>query len=877
MNAQDKIKIGIIFGGSSREREISFAGGRTVYDNLDKSIFEPVLLFLDSFRKLIHLDWQYIYKGSIRDFIPVDQSEFDEEVYMESAYESAFDPSYLNHRQTIGKVLDWDELNETIDMAFLCLHGESGEDGQIQGLLEFLNIPYTGSGIFPSSLGMDKALQKNLLKKMGHSSSFMIIKKSEWLDDPENCLHRIEEAFEFPFVLRPANQGSSIGISIVHHSYQLASAIEKAFFHKTIEASKWNVLSDVEKYRMAYRFCDVRNELGYPILLDKTSYKTPNDLVLALDQHFLINQSAVLKSCLTEHSLVVEAFIEGREFSCIVLRNEYGDVYALPPTEIIKGTEVYDYRSKYLPGLSRKETPMDLPEETIQKIRSKAVELFVDFGFHVYARIDGFYTQTGDIILNDPNTTSGMLPSSFFFHQAAEIGFTPSGFINFIIGQSLREFNQRNLQIHAEHVKLYNQLKNKLRTSRNDTSYKIKVAVILGGYSSERHISVESGRNIFEKLSASEKYYAEPIFLTGSKDHLRFYKIPINLLLKDNADDIAHSLNKKITPWVEDLRNSMEPVVHLYQKENLVNQAQEIQLEDVSKIYDFAFIALHGRPGEDGQLQQLLEKYELPYNGSSSESASITIDKFKTLSILREHGFQTAQQTIIQKNDAFNLKQLSYPLIAKPVDDGCSSAVKMIRNTEALEVYLEAIFREKDELNDDLRESLKLQNREEFPRKSRVLIEELIESKGAKRFMEITGGMMVGYNEQDDLEYTIFHPSEALASLDILSLEEKFLAGEGTNITPPRYDQNPERARKIGNHVKSELLRAAKILKIYGYARIDAFVRIYSPDHVEVLIIEVNSLPGMTPATAIFHQAAMEKMKPIEFIDRIIQYGMKRK
>jgi D-alanine-D-alanine ligase len=64
------IKVGIFFGGSSREREVSFAGGRTVYDNLDKNLFEAVPIFVDSFNNFIHLNWEFIYKGSIRDFYP---------------------------------------------------------------------------------------------------------------------------------------------------------------------------------------------------------------------------------------------------------------------------------------------------------------------------------------------------------------------------------------------------------------------------------------------------------------------------------------------------------------------------------------------------------------------------------------------------------------------------------------------------------------------------------------------------------------------------------------------------------------------------------------------------------------------------------------
>ena len=65
-----KIKIGIFFGGQSREREVSFAGGRTVYDNLNKDLFEAIPIFVDSFGNFCHLNWEHVYKGSIRDFYP---------------------------------------------------------------------------------------------------------------------------------------------------------------------------------------------------------------------------------------------------------------------------------------------------------------------------------------------------------------------------------------------------------------------------------------------------------------------------------------------------------------------------------------------------------------------------------------------------------------------------------------------------------------------------------------------------------------------------------------------------------------------------------------------------------------------------------------
>ena len=84
----EKMRIGVFFGGNSREREVSFAGGRTVYDNLNKSIFEPIPVFVDSFGNFVLLTWEYIYKGSIRDFYPpadaLPSSVHEFQVYAES-------------------------------------------------------------------------------------------------------------------------------------------------------------------------------------------------------------------------------------------------------------------------------------------------------------------------------------------------------------------------------------------------------------------------------------------------------------------------------------------------------------------------------------------------------------------------------------------------------------------------------------------------------------------------------------------------------------------------------------------------------------------------------------------------------------------------
>ena len=219
--------------------------------------------------------------------------------------------------------------------------------------------------------------------------------------------------------------------------------------------------------------------------------------------------------------------------------------------------------------------------------------------------------------------------------------------------------------------------------------------------------------------------------------------------------------------------------------------------------------------------------------------------------------------------------RFSYPFIAKPVDDGCSSAVVKISTFAELDHYLKCLFRASAELIKVDREALGLAINEEFPVKNEVLLESLIGSNGAEVFMEVTGGMLSHY-EGDEVQMEVFEPSEVLANGAILSLEEKFLAGEGQNITPARFGQKDFDYSQIATEVKSTLRQAAEILGITSYCRIDAFVRIYAGGRVETLIIEVNSLPGMTPATCIFHQCAINNYKPFQFIDKIITFGKER-
>jgi UDP-N-acetylmuramate--alanine ligase len=893
-----KIRIGIIFGGFSREREISFAGGRTVYDNLNKELFDAVPVFIDSFGNFVRLDWQYIYKGSIRDFYPPvsalnENTSSNYQIYAESLGDLTFEQQekLLNG---IGHVMTSAELKNEIDFAFLCLHGPYGEDGRIQGLLEYAGIPYSGSGIFPSAFGINKSIQKKLMKSEGFDGpAYHTITKAEWKNgNAADFFEEMKKKVGFPCVVKPAHQGSSIGVRVIskESSTDFTAAVEHAFFIRRTGIDEWSSQTEIAKQNYIRILTDIREGLGMPVMMTAGS-KTekvfhPRELSEKIDAAFAAGIKFVtFEACDGESEVLIEQLIEGKEFSCIVIRNEENIPVALPPTEIRKGKELFDYRSKYLPGLSRKITPIELPYDEIQKIRNECERLFTAFNFNVYARIDGFVTKSGKIFLNDPNTTSGMMPSSFFFHQAAEIGLNPSQFLTFIIRTSLSE-RQYDMPDKTHIPQLLSRLDDDILQLHKNESQKIRVAVIMGGYSSERHISVESGRNVYEKLSSSITYSPVPIFLTGSDEKHVMYRIPVNLMLKDNADDIREkATHYSVHEVVKEIMNQCKAITGKYTSTQDVLSPQEISYDDLPNICDAAFIALHGRPGEDGEVQRRLDKIGIPYNGSGVESSRLTINKFETNEILRKNGFNVAGHKLVN-SDEWNsdkqkvIKQITtsfrFPLIAKPVDDGCSSAVKKIKTVEELEVFGDAILRNTDELSDRQNQMLNLKPKEEFPRKKTFLVEELIEKGDAIHFLEITGGMLTRIDDHGERSYEVFESSEALSGGDVLSLEEKFLAGEGQNITPARFDREPKERQRISDLVKEDFRRAAILLNVEGYARIDAFVRVFGDGRVETIFIEVNSLPGMTPATCIFHQTAIAGYKPFDFIDRILKYGMQR-
>jgi D-alanine-D-alanine ligase len=291
------------------------------------------------------------------------------------------------------------------------------------------------------------------------------------------------------------------------------------------------------------------------------------------------------------------------------------------------------------------------------------------------------------------------------------------------------------------------------------------------------------------------------------------------------------------------VRNSTKEI------EQLVAQNQQVAWNDLPTIADFVFIALHGGSGENGSVQGALEMLGLPYNGSGVLTSALCMDKYKTTQFLQSKGIGVPRGMLIAEHEWRSRTQeiidaivstIGLPTIIKPHDDGCSVMVAKAKTAADLAVHIETIFAHG---------------------KHYALVEECIMG------MELTVGVIGNERPQ------ALPPSQTVTASDILSIEEKFLPGAGENQTPAPL---PADALAL---VQRTMERAYQYLGCSGYARIDCFYQSgeNSPTSNErVVIIEVKTLPGMTPATCIFHQAAEIGIKPMDFIDIIIKFGLEK-
>lgn len=703
---------------------------------------------------------------------------------------------------------------KSLDLVFPAMHGPFGEDGQVQALLEEAKIPFVGAGAESCRLAFDKFKSSSFLKENG----FNCVESALLSADHKDLKSRIGQFFKQhkrqSYIVKPTTGGSSVAVYVV----------------KSVEEA-------------------------------------------------LIAAKSIFASGIYKRA-VLEPFLAGREFTIIIVENRLGLPVGILPTEIEldkRDFQIFDYRKKYL--ATRQVTyhcPPRFRDKQIDSIQIQAEQLFRLFKMRDFARFDGWILEDNSIVFTDFNPISGMEQNSFLFMQAARLGLTHRATLRYVLESACRRYG---LALPED-------------TESRSKNRKV-VNVIFGGNSAERQVSLMSGTNVWLKLQRSKTYESKPFLLAPDG---KVWRIPYAFALNHSVEEV-YQMCKHAKRDEARLRQLKDRVLERLLLHSLPSEPifvpESMSLKDFIKRSNIVFLGLHGGIGEDGTLQSMLERSKVPFNGPGSKASRLCMDKFKTgqaLADLESHGIYIAPKCIMYLAD-FSAKKIakiwqslldrlgSKSVIVKPIDDGCSAGIARLFSAKDLAVYVSAaksmqpsiaagMLSEQHGIIEMPAQKMKRLLFEHFVESDKIrVVGDKLECQELSSWIEVTVGVL-----QHGKKLHALNPSITVALGNVLSLEEKFQGGTGVNITPPPSSlvskQVLESARK-----RIELV-AAK-LGLSGYSRIDAFMNRLSG---ELIIIEANTLPGLTASTVIFHQALAEEpgIYPVQFLEKILEHAEMR-
>jgi D-alanine-D-alanine ligase len=319
-----KLRVGILFGGRSGEHEISLLSAASVFKAIDPNKYEvvPIGITKDG-RWLTASDAERLLQGKASEgarptlsssLRAGDPDSTASAAVLQNGEAVVFPPephkSSMTPFQTDMPVRRASDRAINVDIIFPVLHGTFGEDGTIQGLLELADIPYVGAGVLGSAAGMDKDIMKSLFRAAGLAIvKHVTVLRSEWESAPKKVQKLVESKLKYPVFVKPANLGSSVGISKARDRKELGPAIEEAakFDRKIVieegvggkknkareiecsvlgndipEASvPGEIVPSAEFYDYSAKYLDEGSQLIIPAKLTKAETKTVQELAIA--------------------------------------------------------------------------------------------------------------------------------------------------------------------------------------------------------------------------------------------------------------------------------------------------------------------------------------------------------------------------------------------------------------------------------------------------------------------------------------------------------------------------------------------------------------------------------------------------------------------
>ncbi|PEN14411.1 D-alanine--D-alanine ligase [Longibacter salinarum] len=396
------LTVGVVLGGVAPEHEVSIISALQAAAALDRSKYEPVPLYIAK-------DGMWYTGDHLLDV----EAYRDIDELRETAIPLALFPGPHGTLECV-EVRDGGALSHltrpprrfSIDVVLPGLHGGAGENGGVQGLCETFNVPYTGSGIFGSAIGMDKVLSKHLCQEVGIPVvDFVAFYEHEWAHREEDGLDRCEKEVGYPAIVKPARGGSSIGIMRAEDREQLDAAIEDAFRYD----DKVVVERAVQELR----------EINCSLLGDGTHVEPS-----VLEEPVASDDDEVLT------------------FQDKYMREDDGGVKG--------GDKVDGPGPEGMASLDRI-IPADLSDERTQEIQDLAIRIFRLFECAGVARIDFMIDEaTDELFFNEINT----IPGSFSFYLWDPSGVPFDELMDRMIQIARKQHREKNGRVRTYDVNL---------------------------------------------------------------------------------------------------------------------------------------------------------------------------------------------------------------------------------------------------------------------------------------------------------------------------------------------------------------------------------------------------------------------------------------
>jgi len=365
-----KLRVGVLFGGRSGEHEVSLLSAASILKAIDRTRYDVVPIGITK-------QGRWVVSGDAERLLSGDFSESGSTALRAGDPQHTAPAAVLAKGQGVivppmpavsggGTLVPFEREASAIspaqdvlqlDVVFPVLHGTFGEDGTMQGLFELAGLAYVGSGVLGSATGMDKEVMKRLFLAAGLPiTSHVTFLRQEWVKSPRKIIARLEDALKYPLFVKPANLGSSVGISKAHDRKELGPAIE---------------------------------------------------LAASFDRKIVVEQAVGGRGNRAKMG-------KARELEVAVLGND--EPVASVVGEIVPGKEFYDYEAKYLSEGSQPIIPAKLTKKQSAQVRAMALEAFRACDCAGLARVD-FLLEAGNsgrLYLNEINTMPGFTSISMY-------------------------------------------------------------------------------------------------------------------------------------------------------------------------------------------------------------------------------------------------------------------------------------------------------------------------------------------------------------------------------------------------------------------------------------------------------------------------------